>query len=107
MHTIYGHGTKALKSDFYNAMVQFGGTPSVFTTRSREDHSRKRKFVAHALSMKSVMEFEPTVFKYQQTLIEHWDRMCVDAKKGQSGRIGAQAWVAGGDRAWFDCMPCE
>ncbi|TCD69097.1 hypothetical protein EIP91_008739 [Steccherinum ochraceum] len=105
LHTIYGHGSKALKSEFYDALTQFGGARSVFTTRSREEHSRKRKFVAHALSMRSVIEFEPTIAKYQQLLIDHWDRMCNDAINGLGGKIGEQTWKAKDGQAWMDCMP--
>ena len=107
LHTIYGHGSNALKSEFYDAMVAFRGNPSLFTTRSREDHTRKRKFVSHALTMKSVLEYEPTISKYSQTLIEHWDEMCKGASKEQGDKIGAQVWTAKASRAYFDCMPCK
>lgn len=104
---IYGFGSKALKSDFYDALVQFGGTPSSFLTRSREDHARKRKFMAHGLSLRSILELEPTIRKYQQQVVGHWDRMCLDAKAGKGGRIGARTWTARDGRVWFDCMPCK
>ncbi|KAH8103863.1 cytochrome P450 monooxygenase pc-bph [Cristinia sonorae] len=104
LHAIYGHGSQALKSDFYQAFVQFGGTPSVFSTRSKEEHARKRKFVAHALSMRSVMEYEPTIAQYQRMLVEHWDRICSDAKKTSRGTVGTQSWYSKDGRAWLDIM---
>lgn len=104
---IYGFSSKALKSEFYDALVQFNGTPSSFLTRSREDHTRKRKFVAHGLSMRSILELEPTISKYQQQLVGHWDSMCEAAKSGKGGKVGSQIWTARNDQAWFDCMPCK
>lgn len=105
LQVLYSSTSGALKSDMYNSLVQFGGTPSSLATRSREDHARKRKFIAPALSMRSILEYQPVVSKYQQLLVHHWDRMCADAKEGKGGRAGAQIWTAGEGRAWFDCMP--
>ncbi|THH27801.1 hypothetical protein EUX98_g6398 [Antrodiella citrinella] len=105
LRSIYGFSSKALKSGFYDALVQFNGTPSSFLTRSREDHTRKRKFVAHGLSMSSILEFQPTISQYQQQLVVHWDSMCAAAKLGKGGKIGSQFWTARNGQAWFDCMP--
>ncbi|PSR72287.1 hypothetical protein PHLCEN_2v11879 [Hermanssonia centrifuga] len=105
LQTVYGHGGGALKSDFYSKMVQFRGTLTVFTTRTREDHTRKRKMLAHTLSQKSVLEFEPIILKYQRILVDHWDRMCADAAKGLGGSVGQCNWCARDGRAFFDCLP--
>ena len=107
LQSIYGHGTNAMKSDFYNAGVHFGGTPSVFTTQSREDHARKRKIISHIFSPKSVQGFEPIIRQYQLRFIKHWDELAAAGAKGLSGSKGSCEWVVRDGRAWFDCMPCK
>lgn len=54
---IMGHGNGFLKSDFYYAFDNI--EQGIFTTRDRAKHSRKRKFVAHMFSPRSMVEFEP------------------------------------------------
>lgn len=101
-----GHGT-SLKSAFYGAFVPFNGTQTIFTTRSREEHSRKRKLLAHTFSQRSIAELEPVVRKYNRQLLQHWDQMCADAVKGKSGVIGECSWQARSGYAFLDCLLCE
>lgn len=54
---IMGHGNGFTKSEFYYAFDNI--EQGIFTTRDRVKHSRKRKFVAHMFSSKSMVEFEP------------------------------------------------
>ncbi|KAI0070810.1 cytochrome P450 monooxygenase [Panus rudis PR-1116 ss-1] len=105
LQLVYGHSSRALKSDFYDAVNHIGGTPSIFSTRSREEHARKRKLIANPLSQKGVMEFEPIIQSYQRMLIKQWDEMCAAASKDLSGIRGVRPWKASDGRAWFDCMP--
>ncbi|KAH7912477.1 benzoate para-hydroxylase, partial [Hygrophoropsis aurantiaca] len=50
---VYAQGKFALdKSRFYDAFV--AGSPSVFSTTSRAEHSRKRKLISHAFSKDSL-----------------------------------------------------
>lgn len=95
-----------MKSDFYNSGVHFGGTPSVFTTRSREDHARKRKIVAHIFAPKSVQSFEPIIRRHQLMFLKHWDDVAAAGAQGVSGSKGCCDWIARDGRAWFDCLPC-
>ncbi|PSS34120.1 hypothetical protein PHLCEN_2v1830 [Hermanssonia centrifuga] len=104
LHQIYGHTTGTTKSDLYSAFTQFGGTPSVFGTRDRTEHARKRKIMAHIFSLKSVVEFEPIIHSYQRVLVQKWDRICEAGVRGNGGVEGSCVWRAGNERAWFDCM---
>ncbi len=101
-----GHGSPT-KSDLYSAFNNFPGAGTIFTTRSREVHARKRKLLAHTFALKSVPEFEPVVQKYHRILLRHWDRMCAAAVKGEGGVIGECEWKARDDYAFLNCLVCE
>ncbi|KAH9934405.1 cytochrome P450 monooxygenase pc-bph [Fomitopsis serialis] len=72
---VYAHGNGTTKSDFYDAFVSI--TRGLFNTRSRADHTRKRKVVAHVFSQKSVLEFEPYTRVHVAALFRQWDREAV------------------------------
>ncbi|KAI0086953.1 cytochrome P450 monooxygenase pc-bph [Irpex rosettiformis] len=99
----FGHGTPN-KSSLYTAFNQFPGAESIFSTRSREVHARKRKLIAHTFSLKSVTDFEPVVRKYNKQLMQHWDRMSAAAAKGESGTVGESEWKARDGYAFLDCL---
>ena len=96
-----------MKSDFYEVFQSFSGTRAMFTTRSREEHSRKRKLISHTFSQKTTLEFEPVVRQYIGGVIRQWDRMCAAAATGKGGLIGDMVWTANGGRAVFDSLKCE
>ena len=102
---IYGHGNGALKSEFYDAFVSIGR--GVFSTRDRNEHTRKRKIVSHIFSQKSVVEFEPHIRLYVGMLIQQWDRLFGLAVKGLSGTEGEGGWQGKGGKLWLDCLPCK
>jgi cytochrome P450 len=60
VNAIYGHGTVMLKDEFYET---FSGDEfkSIVGTRSKDDHSRKRKYIASAFAQKNVVQMEPIV----------------------------------------------
>ncbi|KAI0796080.1 cytochrome P450 [Abortiporus biennis] len=105
IQAIYGHGINALKSNFYDALVQFGRTPSVFTTRSKEDHARKRKIVTHTFAPSQVLAFEPIVLKHQKAFLRQWDKLCEASKAKTLGHMGDCKWTSKDGRVWFDCVP--
>lgn len=107
LQTIYGTSSRAIKSELYDAFVMFGRKPSMFATKSREEHTRKRKYLSHAMSMKSIQEFEPNVSKHQQLLVKRWDILCDAGGKGESGQVGACVWRARDGRVWFNCQQCR
>lgn len=51
-----GHGNGFSKSGFYE--IFDWNSQSIFTTRSREVHSRKRKWLAATFSARSIKDFE-------------------------------------------------
>lgn len=99
---VYGHGTGTLKSEFYDAFVSI--RRGLFNTRSRPEHTRKRKIVSHIFSQKSVLEFEPHIRTHVAALIRQWDRLYASGVKGESGPEG-QGWSGAKGRVWLDCLP--
>ncbi|QRV78959.1 cytochrome P450 family protein [Ceratobasidium sp. AG-Ba] len=71
---IYGHGSGMFKSDFYDAFVSIRA--SLFTTRDRAAHARKRKVVSSVLSQQNVLQFEPLIRKHVRLLLAQWDLKC-------------------------------
>ncbi|KFY09819.1 hypothetical protein V491_07956 [Pseudogymnoascus sp. VKM F-3775] len=79
-----------LPIDFYDAFVAV--SRGLFSTRSRADHTRKRKIVAHTFSAKSVMQFEQYMHQNLNELLRQWDIICQKAP-------------AESKFARFDCLP--
>lgn len=102
---VYAHGNGALKSPFYDAFVSI--KRGLFNTRDRQEHTRKRKIIAHIFSQKSVIAFEPHIRLYVKQLLDQWDRLYDGAVKGQSGTDGESGWVGRDGRLWLDLLPCE
>ncbi len=100
---MYAHGNGTLKSNFYDAFVSI--TRGLFNTRSRPEHTRKRKIVSHIFSQKSVLAFEPHIRQHVQELIGQWDKLCEGGRKGASGIEGEGGWRGKAGRVWFDCLP--
>jgi benzoate 4-monooxygenase len=74
---VYGHshGESAFhKSRFYDAFV--AGTPSVFSTTNRKDHTYKRKIVSQAFSSRALEEFSPFIQTIIATFVSRVDSMC-------------------------------
>ncbi|OCT54200.1 benzoate 4-monooxygenase [Cladophialophora carrionii] len=71
---IYGHGKGAEefgKSSWYDAFSTTG--ESLFSTRSKKNHARKRRMVSHGFSMQSLYSFEPYVDAVMQMFIQKMD----------------------------------
>lgn len=107
LQTIYSFSSGTTKSDLYAAFAAFRAVRSVFTTQSREDHTRKRKVFSHVMSTRSLAEFEPVFYQYDKILIKKWDELCAAGAKGIAGTKGDCVWKARNGRVWFDCMPCK
>ena len=103
LHVVYAHGYGALKSEYYDAFVSL--RPTMFSTRSRAEHARKRKIVSHVFSQKSVLEFEPLIRIHVAELFEQWDKLRERAQSGISGSENEGSWRGHGGRVWFNCMP--
>ena len=107
LRIVYAHGNGCLKSDFYDAFVSIRQGLSIFNTRDRADHARKRKIVSNTFSPKSVLQFEPHVRQHIVELLRQWDRLAEGGKKGLSGEEGEGGWFGRDGWVWFDCLPCE
>ena len=79
---VYGHSAGILKADLYDVFNPFGRA-TLFTTRSREEHARKSKIVAHTFAQKTVLEFEPIVQRYIHAVVKQWEHMCAAAADGK------------------------
>ncbi|KAL4911374.1 hypothetical protein BDW74DRAFT_172836 [Aspergillus multicolor] len=72
MNDIYGHGSNFPKDEFYDAGA--GPYRSMADTRSKEEHQRKRKLLAHAFAQKTIVGLEPII----QTGLQDLSRVMVD-----------------------------
>ncbi|KAI1007431.1 Benzoate 4-monooxygenase [Podosphaera aphanis] len=70
---VYGHGNGFLKSDFYDSFVSI--RRSLFNTRDRSQHARKRKILSHTFSAKSVGQFEKYMRANVELFIHQWDQL--------------------------------
>ncbi|KAK1757159.1 benzoate 4-monooxygenase [Echria macrotheca] len=70
---ILGHGNGFLKSSFYDSFVSI--QRGLFNTRSRAEHTRKRKIIAHTFSPKSVLQFEPYIHHNLELFVQKWDEL--------------------------------
>ena len=107
LQTIYGYNSRALKSQLYDGFVVHGKNASMFSTRLRDVHSKKRKYSTHMMSLKGLQQLEPNILQYQALLVKQWDRLCVAGAKNEGGSVGSCTWNAKDGRVWFNCMPCK
>ncbi|KAE8306388.1 cytochrome P450 [Aspergillus transmontanensis] len=92
IQAIYGYGNGFLKSDFYNAFLNVDW--SIFTTRSRAEHTRKRKIVSHAFSARSLAQVEQYAHNNMELLVRQW-RKIIDSQEGLDDPyavIDARVW---------------
>lgn len=78
------------ESEFYDAFVSI--QRGLFNTRSRAEHTRKRKIVSHTFSAKSISEFEPFVHSNLELFAAQWDRICEAAPFGGYASINCLDW---------------
>ncbi|KAK5989441.1 Benzoate 4-monooxygenase bphA [Cladobotryum mycophilum] len=75
IQAIYGHGNGFVKSEYYDAFASTAHR-SIFNTRDRAEHSRKRRAVAHLFSARSIGQFEQYVCANIDTLVGKWSEIC-------------------------------
>lgn len=83
LQQVYGHSTGTLKADFYDAFAAPTLPRGLFNTRSRSEHSRKRKIVSHVFAPKSIAAFEPFVRREIQTLVDRFRELSSSAADGK------------------------
>ncbi|KAK0384854.1 hypothetical protein NLU13_7332 [Sarocladium strictum] len=91
INVILGHGNGLLKSSFYDAFVTTDR--SIFTTRDRASHSRKRRIVSHTFSPKSVLTLEPHLMHHIAIFVEKLEEIA-ERRAGASGfaEIDCMRW---------------
>lgn len=80
------------ESEYYDAFVSI--QRSLFNTRDRQEHTRKRKTVSHTFSAKSIGHFEQYIHGNLELFEKKWNDMCeaqADARTGYA-LIDALQW---------------
>lgn len=85
IQAVYGHGNGFLKADFYDAFVSI--RRGLFNTRSRAEHSRKRKIVSNTFSAKSIGQFEPYIHHNLELFVQKWDDMALHKASPEDGSV--------------------
>ena len=71
---IYGHGSSTAKGDFYEIFRSADGEENIVGTRSRFEHSRKRKMIASGFAMTNVVQMQPAMDMVIQEFLSTLDR---------------------------------
>ncbi|KAL4866190.1 hypothetical protein BDV12DRAFT_187600 [Aspergillus spectabilis] len=82
LNDIYGHRANFPKDEFYYAGA--GPHRSMADTRSKEEHQRKRKMLAHAFAQKTIVGLEPLI---RTGLTDLVNQMCSYAQSQQPMNI--------------------
>ncbi|OJJ65691.1 hypothetical protein ASPBRDRAFT_139582 [Aspergillus brasiliensis CBS 101740] len=92
IQAIYGHGNGMLKSAWYDASVIT--TRSIFTSRDRAEHSRKRKVVAHSFSPQAMRNFEPFIHSWLKVFLAKWDEIAdKQAEPDGYANVEGRVWL--------------
>ncbi|KAF2494117.1 cytochrome P450 monooxygenase [Lophium mytilinum] len=98
--SIYGHGTKATKSPFYDASgAHF---KNVADTRDKQDHARKRRLLATGYALTTLLRWEGKVASRVNALLDQYDARCVSPDV--SNRADA---VPVDHRRWMDLFTID
>lgn len=78
VNDIYGHKavSKMIKDTFYDRLA--GDYHDIVQERDRGEHSRKRKYLAHAFALKTVVEMEPVIRANAMNLIARIEDFIAD-----------------------------
>ncbi|KAK9780685.1 putative Benzoate 4-monooxygenase [Seiridium cardinale] len=96
IQVIYGHGNGLLKSSWYDAFVSVGR--SIFNTRDRAAHARKRKIVSHTFSPRTVRQLEPYVQQKIEVFVNRWDQIATEERRQTDGYAQIEC------RQWFNFL---
>ena len=69
---IYGHKSSLGKDTFYD-LLSGGDFESIVSTRNREEHAAKRRYISNAFSHRSIVSMEPLVADKVGRLVERLD----------------------------------
>ena len=107
LQIVYGHQSRTLKSDFYDAFVSI--TRGLFNTRSRPEHTRKRKMVSALFSTYNVTQFEFNIRECLTAFVGQFDRLAADVVDKVHGGKEQQSdtdstWVRMDVLSWFNYL---
>lgn len=91
---IYGHAaiSRINKDTFYDRLA--GEFHDIVQERIREEHSRKRKYLAHAFALKTVVDMEPVIRANAQILIDRIDSFIEETKqKSEIATFNIRQWL--------------
>jgi benzoate 4-monooxygenase len=96
VNDIYGHkaASKMIKDTFYDRLA--GDYHDIVQERDRGEHSRKRKCLAHAFALKTVVEMEPVIRANAMNLIARTEDFIDDMAGhtgGSSETFNVRAWL--------------
>ncbi|KAH6971939.1 cytochrome P450 [Ilyonectria destructans] len=74
IRAIYGHSTTCVKGDMY--AVPAGPHLSLLDVVNKEDHTRKRRYMSHALATRNLETWEFKVTDKVERLLRQFDRIC-------------------------------
>lgn len=87
MKTLYGHGTKSMKTTWYSVWDVPNTAPQLFSELDKTRHGLLRKRLSHAYSMTSIMKYEV----YIQSCLELlWFKL--DKVAGQGDVVNMSEW---------------
>ncbi|KAH8157790.1 hypothetical protein CIB48_g10458 [Xylaria polymorpha] len=81
--TIYGPGSKCLKSSFYPAW-NLNGATNIFSNVDPKDHSFRRSLTARTFSKQTAMRFMPQLIKHAQELADRLELLSKGNRHGHS-----------------------
>ncbi|GKZ32115.1 hypothetical protein AbraIFM66950_001254 [Aspergillus brasiliensis] len=84
---IYGHGTPCLKDDVYARTKGSHTHFNMLNTISRDDHSRKRRMLAHAFSTKNLEQWEGKIADKVERLVRQLDGRCTVPPISPEGEV--------------------
>ncbi|KAH7024061.1 putative cytochrome P450 oxidoreductase [Ilyonectria destructans] len=87
LKTIYGHGTKFVKSNWYKGWAA-PSFENLFSLRDPKEHAAERKIVANLYAMSSVVSYEPSVNRCIAVFCSQIDVLC---RGGQA--FNMQHWL--------------
>ncbi|KAK7422155.1 hypothetical protein QQZ08_009623 [Neonectria magnoliae] len=92
IQAIYGHGNGLLKTSWYDASLIT--TRSIFTSRDRAEHSRKRKVVSHSFAPQAMRNFEPFIHSWLEVFIKKWDDIAEkEAEDDGYANVEGRVWL--------------
>ncbi|KAI1752891.1 cytochrome P450 [Xylaria castorea] len=84
--TIYGPGSKCLKSSFYPAW-NLNGASNIFSNVDPKDHSFRRSLTARTFSKQTTMRFMPQLIKHARELADRLEILSKGTEHGHSNTV--------------------